>query len=100
MEVLRAATAEWRVVVTNNVRDYALLVEDFGLRGETQFGVLFTDDDTFPRSGQGVGLLIRSLAAFVAGNTWFRNHVSRCRWSAHALRRRRCSVRAAPGCPR
>lgn len=40
--VLRTASAERRVVVTNNVRDYAALVEDFGLRGETQFGVLFT----------------------------------------------------------
>ena len=46
--VLRTATVERRVIVTNDVRDYAPLVEDFGLRGETQFGVLFTDDDTFP----------------------------------------------------
>jgi len=65
--VLRAATAESRVVVTNNVRDYAPLVEDFGLRGEIQFGVLFTDDETFPRSAEGIGLLVRSLATFVAG---------------------------------
>lgn len=65
--VLRTASAERRVVVTNNVRDYALLVEDFGLRGETQFGVLFTDDETFPRSDDRIGLLVRSLATFVGG---------------------------------
>lgn len=62
--VLRAAWAERRVVVTNNVRDYAPLVDDFGLRGEAQYGVLFTDDDTFPRAEEGIGLLIRSLEAF------------------------------------
>jgi len=46
--VLRGANAESRVVVTNNVRDFAPLVDSFGLSGEQQFGVLFTDDDTFP----------------------------------------------------
>ena len=35
--ILRGATAEGRVVVTNNVRDFAPLVEDFGLRGEQHF---------------------------------------------------------------
>jgi predicted nuclease of predicted toxin-antitoxin system len=63
--LLRTATAEGRVVVTNNVRDYAPLVEDFGLRGETHFGVIFTDDATFPRTHAGVGLIVRALIAFV-----------------------------------
>jgi len=65
--VLRTATAERRVVVTNNVRDYAPLVEDFGLRGETHFGVIFTDDATFPRTRAGIGSIVRALAAFVVG---------------------------------
>ncbi len=65
-ELLRAATSERRVLVTNNVRDYAPRVEAFGLRGETHFGVLCTDDDTFPRAEAGIGQLVRSLEAFVA----------------------------------
>jgi hypothetical protein len=65
--VLRIATLERRVVVTNNVRDFAPLVEDFGLRGETHFGVVFTDDATFPRTHEGIGLLVRALASFVEG---------------------------------
>lgn len=65
--LLRRATLERRVVVTNNVRDYALLVEDFGLRGETHFGVIFTDDATFPRTHAGIGMMVRALAAFVEG---------------------------------
>ena len=52
--VLRGATVEGRVVVTNNVRDFAPLVESFGLNGEHQYGVLFTDDDTFPRGEAGM----------------------------------------------
>lgn len=65
--ILRTATAERRVVVTNNVRDFAPLVEDFGLRGEMHFGVIFTDDATFPRTHAGVGLIVRALGAFVEG---------------------------------
>lgn len=66
IQLLRTATAERRVVVTNNVRDYAPLVEEFGLRGESHFGVIFTDDATFPRTHAGIGLIVRALAAFVA----------------------------------
>lgn len=65
--VLRIAAAERRVVVTNNVRDFAPLVEEFGLRGETHFGVIFTDDATFPRTRAGIGLIVRAFAAFVQG---------------------------------
>lgn len=67
VRVLRGATAERRVLVTNNVRDFAPLIQDLGLRGEQHYGVLFTDDDTFPRSEAGVGLLVRSLEAFAGG---------------------------------
>jgi predicted nuclease of predicted toxin-antitoxin system len=65
--VLRTAAAERRVVVTNNVRDYAPLVEDFGLRGEPHFGVIFTDDATFPRTHAAIGMVVNALAIFVAG---------------------------------
>lgn len=65
--LLRIATDERRVIVTNNVRDFALLVETFGLAGESQFGVLFTHNRTFPRTDDGIGALVRSLESFVAG---------------------------------
>jgi predicted nuclease of predicted toxin-antitoxin system len=62
--VLRAAREERRVVVTNDVRDYVALVEDFGLRGESHFGVLLTSDFTFSRSKRAVGLLVNALETF------------------------------------
>ena len=66
-EVLEAATLEGRVVVTNNVRDFAPLVETFGLRGQMHLGALFTDDATFPRTRDGTVPLVEALAAFAAG---------------------------------
>lgn len=68
-QVMRVAIAERRVLVTNNVRDFAPLVEQFGLRGETHFGVVFTDDVTFPRTRAGIGLLVRALVALAAGSS-------------------------------
>jgi hypothetical protein len=32
------------------------------------FGVIFTDDATFPRTHAGVGLIVRALIAFVEGS--------------------------------
>lgn len=65
--VLRAAASERRVLVTNNVRDFAPLVEAFGLSGETHYGVIFTDDARFPRTHAGVGLITHALAKYVEG---------------------------------
>lgn len=65
--VLLAAASEQRAVVTNNVRDFAPLVETFGLSGDTHFGVIFTDDASFPRTHAGIGLLVRALAAYCKG---------------------------------
>ncbi len=66
-KVLRHASQDCRVVVTNNVRHFAPLVEAFGLSGESHHGVLFTDDQTFPRGENGIGRLVLALAAFAAG---------------------------------
>jgi hypothetical protein len=67
-EVMRVAIGERRVLVTNNVRDYAPLVDKFGLRGERHFGVVFTDDATFPRTRDGIGLFVRAIMALDAGS--------------------------------
>jgi len=67
-EVLQAAGDDRRVLVSNNARNFAPIVNDLALRGETHFGVLLTDDATFPRSRAGIGLLVRALAAFAEGS--------------------------------
>ncbi len=65
--VFRSATRERRVVITNNVRDFAPLVEKFGLDGETHYGVVFTDDETFPRTNAGIGRLVATIEKLVRG---------------------------------
>lgn len=62
--ILRTAELEHRVVVTNNVRHFARLVEEFGLRGEGHHGVIFTSDVTFPRDRSAAGLIVEALTAY------------------------------------
>jgi len=65
-EILRAATRERRVLVSNNAKDLVPIVDEFGLRGEMHLGVLLTSDVTFPRTREMIALMVRSLAAFAA----------------------------------
>src|SRR3989475_11259390 len=66
-EILRAATRERRVLVTNNAKDLVPIVDEFGLRGEMHLGVLLTSDVTFPRTREMITLMVRWLAAFATG---------------------------------
>jgi predicted nuclease of predicted toxin-antitoxin system len=65
-EILRAATREGRVLVSNNAKDLVPIVDEFGLGGEMHLGVLLTSDVTFPRTREMIALMVRSLAAFAA----------------------------------
>jgi len=59
--VLEAATAEHRAIVTNNVRDFRLWHERVTARGDTHFGVIFTFDDSLPRNRAAAGLWVTTL---------------------------------------
>jgi len=63
-EVLRAATRERRVLVSNNVKDLVPIVDEFAFAGEMHYGVLLTSDATFPRTREAISLIVRSLGAF------------------------------------
>lgn len=64
--VLRAATREQRVLISNNAGHLVPIVDEFGLAGEDHFGVLLTSDRSLPRSSEGIGILIRSIVAFAS----------------------------------
>jgi len=66
-EVLRAATGERRVLVSNNVKDLVPIVDEFAFAGEIHFGVLLTNDATFPRTRDAISLIVRSIEAFATG---------------------------------
>lgn len=65
-EILRAATREGRVLVSNNAKDLVPIVDEFGLGGEMHLGVLLTNDVTFPRTRAMIVVMVRSLAGFAA----------------------------------
>lgn len=66
-EVLRAASRERRVLVTNNHRDLVPIVERFAEAGEEHYGVLLTSDKSLPRSTSTIGLFVRSLVDYASG---------------------------------
>lgn len=65
-ELLRWSAAERRLLVTENVRDFAPLHGAFLARGESHTGIVFTSPQRFPRRRAGIGALVRALAALAA----------------------------------
>jgi predicted nuclease of predicted toxin-antitoxin system len=65
-ELLRWASTERRVLVTENVRDFAPLHGAFLNSGEDHCGLVFTSAVRFPRRRSGIGALVRALAALAS----------------------------------
>lgn len=64
-ELLLMATAQGRVVVTEDVGDFLELVRDFASEGRAHSGVILVPASTFPRTDRGYGLLIRALHTYL-----------------------------------
>jgi len=60
-EVLTWATAQRRVVVTEDAADYLKLHEEHMSRGLRHRGLVLTSSRRFPRSRAGIGQLVRAL---------------------------------------
>ena len=63
--LLRRATAEGRVLVSENIRDLVPLHRSFLPRGEAHAGIILTASRSYSRRRDAVGRLIRALAAFI-----------------------------------
>lgn len=63
--VLEASAAEQRAVVTNTIRDYRAAHERTLARGERHYGVVYTYDDTLPRTKTAIPLWVSALAQFL-----------------------------------
>lgn len=61
-EIFAAATAEGRAVVTEDVRDFAILVRTATELDESHAGVIFTTVSRHPRVAGARDALVRSLA--------------------------------------
>lgn len=63
--VLDAAAGEERAVVTNNVRDYQIAHERMRARGDHHYGIVYTYDDTLPRTKAAVEVWVAVLDQFL-----------------------------------
>lgn len=59
--LLVEATEAGRAVVTNNVRDFVPIARRFGAAGRRHSGLIFTSDQSLPRSRAGIGPLVQAL---------------------------------------
>ncbi len=64
-DLLLIATAEGRVVASEDVADFLELVSVFASEGRTYSGVILVPASQFPRTDRGYGVLIRALHAYL-----------------------------------
>lgn len=64
-DLLRAARELDRVVVTDNVQDFARLHRQFLAAGEDHAGIIFVPPARYPRSRRTLGLWVNALDAFL-----------------------------------
>ena len=60
-DLLAAAIAERRAVVTENVGDFIELHRAAIITGSTHYGLIFTSPRQFPRTRRAIGRLVRTL---------------------------------------
>lgn len=67
-DLLQAARAEGRTLVTESVADFVLLARQATAAGIDHPGLVLTSYRTFPRSRAGIGILVAALAALLGAN--------------------------------
>lgn len=67
-ELLEWATAERRVLLSNNARHLTPLATEWAGEERDHMGILLTSDESMPRGVHGVGVYLKTLEA------WFRDH--------------------------
>lgn len=75
--LLRQARDDRRALLTNNVRDFAPLARQWAASGEDHAGLIFTSDESMPRSRNTIGLYVKRLSELLHANSddAFRNRV-------------------------
>lgn len=75
-DLLGVAAAQERAIVTENVRDFAVLADTWATTGRTHHGIVFTSADRFNRAAKAYpGNLIAALRSLLAappveGHAW------------------------------
>jgi hypothetical protein len=64
-ELLSRAFSEGRALMTEDVRDFVLLVREVAAVGDSHFGLLVTSSRSLPRSEGAIGIFVRRLDGFL-----------------------------------
>lgn len=73
-------TGERRVLVTNNVADFAVISRRWHAEGRSHAGLCFTSDASLPRSRAMIGAYVTCLDALLAANPGDMAFVDRVHW--------------------
>lgn len=64
-DLLQAAVADRRALLTENIGDLAPIAHEWLAIGRDHYGVLFTSPKSMPRTDEAIGLYVRSLDEFM-----------------------------------
>jgi predicted nuclease of predicted toxin-antitoxin system len=68
-DLVRDMAEERRAIVTTNVKDFRIVHERMLAQREDHYGIIFTFDDTLPRSKASIALWVQTLDAFLRAHT-------------------------------
>ena len=69
-----------RVLLTNNVADFAIISRRWQADGQVHYGLIFTSDASLPRIRDNVGRFIDALAAFMDNNPDLDSLIDHIHW--------------------
>ncbi len=78
--LLALAASEDRALLTNNARDFLLLIARWTASGQHHCGLLLTSDSSMPRGKHSIGLYVETLRQLMDANPGARALANRVRW--------------------
>lgn len=78
--LLALGVGEQRVILTNNVRDFAGIAQRWAVQGRSHCGMIFTSDSSRPRTMDAVGRYVDDLHALLTAHREIDGFVDRIHW--------------------
>lgn len=79
-ELLELCVAEGRALVTNDVGDFVAIAQRWAGEGRHHAGLVFTSDDSLPRTRATIGRYVELLSALIADNPGEGAFTDRVHW--------------------
>lgn len=69
-----------RALLTNNVADFAVIARQWQSQGRSHYGLIYTSDQSMPRSRKTIGRYVELLAFLMADNPGDDGFIDRVHW--------------------